>query len=509
MKNKILSLAIIASSMFSMTGCLDMTPVSSITDENMWTNEGQFNSFVYGVHSMLRDKDAHNMFILGELRSDIYSPESSGWTTESNKVQEITANILSEQRPGLSNYANLYVNINQINLFIKKANETSVLKPADKAYYLGTMYGMRAFYYFHLLRSWGSVVWQAEPSTSFEGNLAKEATPETEIMSNIKNDIKLSEESFANDYSFRSDRSFWSKSATLMLKAEVYLWSSRQMNGASSDAQVALDALKDIQANVSDLGLEKNFTDVFAYDNKANNEIIFSLHNDIVESQLFNGSWRNNMVPQQNTLKTFYASANGDAFDLNFNGNIYYPMNIDIYNIYDDNDTRKEGTLKPVYEEQTDGSYTYKGCFAYKYTGTTKQGDSYRTFADDYPVYRYADLLLLMSEAKSLTGADPSAEINAIRERAYGSAYDEKTMAYGKMEGDDDGIDEVILRERLKEFMFEGKRWYDLRRFGKNFVMKYTSLENENHLLWPLDKSTMTDNPALEQTPGYESTSVK
>ena len=82
-------------------------------------------------------------------------------------------------------------------------------------------------------------------------------------------------------------------------------------------------------------------------------------------------------------------------------------------------------------------------------------------------------------------------------------------MAYGKMEGDDDGIDEVILRERLKEFMFEGKRWYDLRRFGKNFVMKYTSLENENHLLWPLDKSTMTDNPALEQTPGYESTSVK
>ena len=346
MKNKILSLAIIASSMFSMTGCLDMTPVSSITDENMWTNEGQFNSFVYGVHSMLRDKDAHNMFILGELRSDIYSPESSGWTTESNKVQEITANILSEQRPGLSNYANLYVNINQINLFIKKANETSVLKPEDKAYYLGTMYGMRAFYYFHLLRSWGSVVWQAEPSTSFEGNLAKEATPETEIMSNIKNDIKLSEESFANDYSFRSDRSFWSKSATLMLKAEVYLWSSRQMNGASSDAQVALDALKDIQANVSDLGLEKNFTDVFAYDNKANNEIIFSLHNDIVESQLFNGSWRNNMVPQQNTLKTFYASANGDAFDLNFNGNIYYPMNIDIYNIYDDNDTRKEGTLK-------------------------------------------------------------------------------------------------------------------------------------------------------------------
>ena len=35
----------------------------------------------------------------------------------------------------------------------------------------------------------------------------------------------------------------------------------------------------------------------------------------------------------------------------------------------------------------------------------------------------------------------------------------------------------VLLRERLKEFMFEGKRWYDLRRFGKDYVMKYSSLK--------------------------------
>ena len=67
MKNKILSLAILASSLFSMTGCLDIEPVSSTTDENMWQNEGQFTSFVYGVHSRLRD-NTFNLFILGELR---------------------------------------------------------------------------------------------------------------------------------------------------------------------------------------------------------------------------------------------------------------------------------------------------------------------------------------------------------------------------------------------------------------------------------------------------------
>ena len=70
MKNKIISLAIMTASLFTMTGCLDMEPVSSITDKNMWESEGQFTSFVYGVHSRLRE-NSFNMFVLGELRSDI------------------------------------------------------------------------------------------------------------------------------------------------------------------------------------------------------------------------------------------------------------------------------------------------------------------------------------------------------------------------------------------------------------------------------------------------------
>lgn len=505
MKPKILTLAIITSSLFTLSGCLDMEPVSSITEENMWTNEGQFTSFVNGVHSMLRDKDSQNLFILGELRSDIYSASSSGWTTESNKAEEITANLLSEQRPGLTNYANLYTNINQINLFIKKATETSLLSPEDKAYYLGGMYGLRAFYYFHLLRSWGSVVWQEEPSLGFEiDNLSKPVASETEIIKHIKDDITASENNFANDYSFRSNRSLWSKPATLILKAEVYLWSSHQMNGGTADAQIALDALNDLQAKTADIRLEPNFADVFDYENKANEEMIFTLHNDYKESLLFNGGWRNNMIPQQNTLNSFYASETGDRFDLNFNGNVYYPLNVEIYdNVFNDNlDTRKAATLKTVYEKQGN-QYLYKGCFAYKFKGMTVEGDSYRTFADDYPIYRYADVLLLKAEAKALTGGDPSTEINDIRQRAYGNNYDAATMAYGNMTGDAEGINEVLLKERLKEFMFEGKRWYDLRRFGKDYVMKYSSLKNEQHLLWPLDKDTMTDNPALNQTTGY------
>lgn len=505
MKNKIVSIALMASSLFTLTGCLDMDPVSSITDKNMWQSEGQFTSFIYGVHTRMRE-NSFNMFILGELRSDIYNP-TTGWTGESNKVEEITGNILSPDRPGLSNYAGLYSNLNQMNLFISKAQNTDLLKEKDKAYYLGQMYGMRAFYYFHLLRSWGSVVWTDVPSMSFEiGKLDKPVTPADEVMGKIKEDIRLSEEQFAADYSFRESRSFWSKAATLMLKAEVYLWSSRQMGGGISDATTAVNALTDIQNHISraDLDLMPNFADVFSYDHKGNKEIIFSIHNKQNETSLFQGKWRDNLVPQRATLSSYYDRATGEKFQINFNGNLYYPVRNEDYDHFEDTDTRKYATLKAAYRLSED-AYSYVGCFPYKYQGTTPAGASERLFADDFPVYRYADLLLLLAEAKTLTGGDPANEINLIRERAYADNYSVETMGYPNMQGDKDGIDEVLLRERYREFMFEGKRWYDLRRFGDQYVFKYTTADPDypKRLLWPIDRTTLTNNPALHQTDGY------
>ena len=50
--------------------------------------------------------------------------------------------------------------------------------------------------------------------------------------------------------------------------------------------------------------------------------------------------------------------------------------------------------------------------------------------------------------------------------------------------------------------MFEGKRWYDLRLMGWEYVNKY-SLAQEHRLLWPINESALTNNPALVQTPGY------
>lgn len=59
------------------------------------------------------------------------------------------------------------------------------------------------------------------------------------------------------------------------------------------------------------------------------------------------------------------------------------------------------------------------------------------------------------------------------------------------------------MKERLREFMFEGKRWYDIRLLGWDYVHQYSSAE-QSRLLWPIDAGTLTNNSALKQTPGYE-----
>jgi len=72
----------------------------------------------------------------------------------------------------------------------------------------------------------------------------------------------------------------------------------------------------------------------------------------------------------------------------------------------------------------------------------------------------------------------------------------------------------AIYSERMKEFVFEGKSWYDLRR------MKYGSdplvFKSTNHrygvldkatkahmILWPIEKAIWTNDPLVHQTPGY------
>ena len=347
---------------------------------------------------------------------------------------------------------------------------------------------------------------QTDPVASFDiSNLAKAASSATEVFNLIKSDIELSLTSYGSDYSFRNTKSFWSKAASLMLKAEVFLWNAHR-GGGTADATIAKTALADIQANITALALLPSYTNVFS--TKGNNEIIFAVRHVLNEAAM--GFISSSFVPQSGLIANFYDSIGNRKFNVtadNWGGLLRAPIKSATFRRFDPLDTRRNGSITAAYsldisKRPTADTFKMAGCFVSKFQGEQNAGA--RSYTNDYPIYRYADLLLLLAEAKVLLGENPATEINLVRARAFGSKYVAATHGFPN-QALDANAKEAILKERLLEFIFEGKRWYDLRRFGDAFVFANTTvLSSEAYkLLWPVDRNTLTNNRLLIQTPGY------
>jgi hypothetical protein len=485
---------------------LELAPISSITDANFWQTPDQFDAFVSGIQARFRSHNS-GFQALGELRSDIFGTEPGNagtFTGEATQgLERMWLQTLTLDASGVSNFGGFYSNIVQLNLLIDKLNTTNVVTAANKNYYLGMAYGMRAYYYFQLTRSWGDLVIQTDPVTSFDiSNLSKAASPAADVMALIKDDIDKSVTNFGSTYTFRNTKSYWSKAATLMLKAEIFLWTSYR-GGGTGDATIALNALTDIQTNVAGLSLQTNFANIFSITNRGNSEIIFSSRYLANEAAM--GYVTASFVAQTGLIANFHDSVGARQYNVtqdNWGGLLRAPVRVATFRKFDDKDARKWASIQPAYSRPSPGVYVIAGCFTNKFQGEQVAG--VRNYTNDFPVYRYADLLLMIAEAKIILGQTPAAEINLVRARAFGANYVAAVHGYPNQAIDASPAN-AILQERLYEFIFEGKRWYDLRRFGNSFVFANTSvLPGEAYkVLWPVDRNSLTNNRGLVQTPGY------
>ena len=114
---------------------------------------------------------------------------------------------------------------------------------------------------------------------------------------------------------------------------------------------------------------------------------------------------------------------------------------------------------------------------------------------NDIVLFRYADVLLMKSEAKLRNGEDGSAELNQVRSRV-GMKPRRATLS-------------TLLAERLMELMWEGWRRQDLIRYGL-FASAYdqrTPLDNESTgytTVFPIPATVIDLNPNIRQNPGYK-----
>jgi len=179
--------------------------------------------------------------------------------------------------------------------------------------------------------------------------------------------------------------------------------------------------------------------------------------------------------------------------------------------------------------------YSATGYFAKKYSHfesatTTTSGTLVRMA---FPIMRLANLYLLYAEAKN-EFSGPDAEVyqylDIVRSRAGLKGVVESWLLHSKFPdkpSNKDGLREIIHQERSNELAFEGKRFWDVRRWktadqvynqtvkGWNVegttaidyynvvtfeILKFTTKE----YLWPLKQQTLRVNPDLIQNPFWE-----
>lgn len=468
---------------------LAVNPTSIITVNSFWNTPDDARGALYGMYDRFREQTLENLYIWGAARSD----ELTFGLQASEGLERYFLNTLDATSAG-PDWLRLYTVIHDANLILKYVPDIDFTSEAAKDAILAQAHAMRAYTYYVLVRTWGDVPIITEPTEGYNQQSAfRPREDEGKVFDLIKSDIEKALELFP-DNDLPPCRCQWSKPAVNAMKGDVYLWTAKRLGGGTADLNTALTALEEVQnANVA---LLSRFEDVFRYDNKGNREILMAVRFQDLES---GENYNRRMYVRDDQIPT---DANPEAKALLGVGgglNRWAPSPT-LRAQFSDDDSRKDSSFAEIYRVGENGSRTFYGSAVTKYRGFVDAGG--RKFLDDVILYRYADVLLMIAEAKNALGQDPSPEINMVRQRAYGSEFSEHRFASGSKEAND----AAILQERLLELSFEGKRWWDLVRFDKAFELVPTLRDRagEAHLLlWPLPVETLSLNPNLEQNPGY------
>lgn len=466
-----------------MPSCSDKLEVdleSAITANSMWKDESDAKAAIYGAYVRMRSTFSTAYIFWGEYRTGLWGKgleTSAGYSNAfSNQINSTHAQ---------ANWKDLYTTINDCNLILKYVPEIAFTSDEEKNSVLGQAHYIRAFCYYWIARIWGDapIVLSGFESSTQE-DLYPTRSPKLEVFSQVEKDLILAEELIPEG---NNKPQIATKSAVQILKADYYLWIAK-VNNAGQDALNKAKVAVDKVISSGKFSLLPNFANVFK--TELNPEIIFCWR--MVMDEATGGYPSDYLVPLQ------YVSASV----------IENPIKVGSHQqwVFLTNEYKEFLAIEPT-DQRTKVSYeTYfdvgkQSTFQWinKYSGTWENGT--RIFDSDLVVYRFADALLLSAEIENALNNPTLAlqNLNLIAKRAYG--IDNKYVGLGKLQ-----IDQAILVERKREFVAEGKLWWDFIRMGVVFT-DVESLKSQkdkpNVLLWPVHDSSINTNPNIKQTEGY------
>lgn len=487
---------------------LDVPPQSSSTEGNFFKTEAHFTQAVNNAYASLRELYNDKGWAMSEMRSDNthYTRYEAGRgypTTDKENIADFLVAI--ENTYVRDMWKSCYTSISKANTIIDRI-ETKDFPESFKQNILGQAKFVRAFVYFQLVQYYGEVPLQLHEVKNAENNELPRSSVEdvyAQITSDVEEAIK-----YLKPVSFPQDGSA-TQGAAKTLYAYV-LMTKPDRNYAEAEK---------LLLEVSKMGydLESEFANVFEPSKKNGKEHVFSIQYQQGD-QGQQSEWLYIFLPR---------TANADAVtgvqgsNLVENSGWNVPTSETI-SLFVDGDKRRDVSIGIAVCNGDDMLTKIEDWF---YVGDP-QIENYdiaipfinkyhhphaklRNMDDNWPVYRYSDVLLLLAECAVELGKPGEANqyLNRVRERAGLPKYTGVVTA------------DVVANERRLELAFENHRWFDLIRTGKAVeVMKAYSeyIKKEDvalasnsydikpgYQLYPIPFQEMERNKNLTQNEAY------
>ncbi|TSA32002.1 MAG: RagB/SusD family nutrient uptake outer membrane protein [Porphyromonadaceae bacterium] len=468
---------------------LEKSPEYSVNTANFFQTEEDAIAAINGAYQPLQWPKLFNMRM---WTTDIMAGNSlvgAGGGSDGQETQDEANFVTATDNQGvLDLWRGPWPGILRCNIILEKVPGMAISE-AVKNRVLGEAYFLRAHYYFILVRFFGDVPLVLKPLNPGD-DLRPMRTPQSQVYDQIIADFTQAISLLPTRESFSgSDLGRASKGAAEGMLAKVQL-----TLGNWQQAVNHCEAVKTLG-----YALNSNYASNFDPSNKNSEESLFEIQ---YVSNAGQGFWSNEN--QASWLSTFTGPRGADMVAGGWGWN--QPTQ-EFINSYESGDLRKDVTV--LYEgcPQFDGkdyikSYSITNFNLRKFLVSKSVSASYDNSPMNFPVLRYADVLLMKAEALNELGRTSEAEVtlNEVRTRA----------GLPEVSGlSKDAFLEKVLHERRMELAFEGQWWFDLIRvkngqYGIDFLNSIgKSNISQKFLLFPIPQKERDSNPNLTQNPGY------
>lgn len=504
MKKYILSVFLMGLALTSCDDFLSELPKTTVAKESFYKTESDFSQANIGIYQMLRSiygtGDAnYGAWMMGEMRSDnttyLYNIENRGYAD-----REYVALFIDDANGGgVSNkYNNTYYMIQRANQVIEFIDNANISESARNNY-KGQALFLRALGYFDLVQYFGEVPIITVAPTQYDQTMTARNSID-EVYAQIIADAQEAASILPGVES--QQKGYATKGAAYTLLGNVYIVLK---NWAEAEK-----ALK----NVTGYRLLDDYSAIFDPNNKNHEESIFEIQYWDDQAAGQHSDFAYNFLPI--LLNPGEIDGFPDGNTNNYAGwNIPTPEMIDAY---ESGDKRKDASIG--YYSGYHPSYNYNE-FPYikKYVHGAKLAGRCN---EDWPVYRYAEVLLFLAEAANEQGRTSEALDYLNRVHAH-----PRTGLSALSASDQATLRQLIQDERRVELAFENKRWLDLVRTGKaievmnDFGRKFKADPTryyypegvhpsndafnvtQERLLFPIPQREIRLNPNMVQNPGY------